>query len=499
MIGLIQLDAVSPPLVDRLVADGRMPTLAALRERGTHVPLATTEPFLAASAYPTVYSGIEPGAHGMYYGLQWDAAEQRVRHRLDFELPDAVWERVARAGRRSLVVDPYEMRVPSGTFAGVYAAGWQFWNHLGLERAYRPGGTDRNLERRFGPSRRAEEVFGRPEARSLLALRDRLLPSAARVADAVETLLPETRPDLVWATFLGTHLGGHQFLDPSAASGAGPAERAVLDNALAELYEEADRATGRIVAALPEDADVVVLSALGMGPNGSRSDMLGELVAAVLGERRNGRRASVPLWRLRTSVPPRARALAASAIGPRLTAELTARAAVAGVDWSTTRVFVLPSDHHGHLRVNLRGRERDGIVAPADMRPLLEEVAAGLRTFRDEDGAPSVDAVELMDDLVGADAPERARLPDAIVRWPARPSAGVRAVESPVHGRVERFGGGNGRSGGHTDEGWALLVPRGARVREPSRPARLADVAATVSAVLGVDAGDLRGEPLLAR
>jgi predicted AlkP superfamily phosphohydrolase/phosphomutase len=187
----------------------------------------------------------------------------------------------------------------------------------------------------------------------------------------------------------------------------------------------------------------------------------------------------------------------AKAIGPRLTAALTARASFAGVDWSRTRVFALPSDHHGQLRVNLRGRERDGIVDPADARPLLEEVARGLSTFRDDDGSPTVEAVEFMDDLVGVDAPERDRLPDAIVRWAPRAATPLRWVESPELGRVERVGAGNGRSGAHTGEAWALLVPHRARLREPSRPPRLVDVAATVFALSRVDGPESGGEPLL--
>lgn len=499
MIALLQIDAVDPALVDRLVAEGRMPVLAALLERGTRVPLETTEHYMPAAAYATVYSGLEPGEHAMYYGLQWSAAEQRVRHRLTFEAPDSLWERLARAGQSSLVVDAYEthrQHIVNGTTVG----GWQFWNHLGLEPLSAPADARKRLERRFGRARRAEEVFGRTHASTLLALRRRLLPAAERVADAVEFFLGERSYDLVWATFLATHLGGHQFWDMSSLDGdrLSPAQRSTLEGALAELYEAADRAIGRIVAALPDDADVIVLSALGMGPNWSRADLMGDLVAAALAEEGDrGRRASVPLWRFRARVPQQARSLVANVIGGRLTGALTARASFAGVDWSRTRVFVLPSDHHGQLRVNVRGREREGIVDPAEIRPLLEQLTRGLLTFRDDDGTPTVEAVELMDDLVGADAPERDRLPDAIVRWAPRAAKPLRWVESPEFGRVERVGAGNGRSGAHTGEAWALLAPARSRVREPSRPARLVDVAATVFALRGVDAPGLRGEPLL--
>jgi hypothetical protein len=58
---------------------------------------------------------------------------------------------------------------------------------------------------------------------------------------------------------------------------------------------------------------------------------------------------------------------------------------------------------------------------------------------------------------------------------------------------------GSGRSGNHSDEGWALLVPRRSRRRPTSGPAQLVDVAATACALLGADAEleVLAGEPLL--
>ncbi len=65
---------------------------------------------------------------------------------------------------------------------------------------------------------------------------------------------------------------------------------------------------------------------------------------------------------------------------------------------------------------------------------------------------------------------------------------------------MSRRGAGSGRSGNHTaGDAWAVLAPDAARHREPSRPARLVDVAATVCELTGADAAGLPGEPLLAR
>ena len=95
--------------------------------------------------------------------------------------------------------------------------------------------------------------------RELLALREKLIAAPGRVADAAVDLLGRERYDLAWLTFSAAHLAGHQFWDLSqlAAEPEGR-ERELLTGALADVYEAVDGAFGRVLAALPGDADVIV-------------------------------------------------------------------------------------------------------------------------------------------------------------------------------------------------------------------------------------------------
>jgi predicted AlkP superfamily phosphohydrolase/phosphomutase len=155
------------------------------------------------------------------------------------------------------------------------------------------------------------------------------------------------------------------------------------------------------------------------------------------------------------------------------------------------RAFALPSDHSGYVRLNVRGRERLGAVDPADVEAVAAELEAGLLTFRDPDGAPSVRRVDRLEAHGGgAD-----RLPDLLVRWSDHPSARLPWLESPRFGRVGRVGVGVGRTGGHELGGWALLVPGRSRPREG--PADIVDVAATALAHAGGSPDELPGRPLL--
>lgn len=482
-----------------MIADGRLPALASLVGRGEWRRLQTPAGHYTGSTHPTLYSGVNLGAHSQYYLLQWSPEEQRIRFRRSFESPEPVWERLARAGRRTLAIDPYEGLQPRGD-AGVILSGVQFYNFLGLERWAAPHGAARRIEGLTGRSPYADEVFGEPWLPALLSLRRRLIQSPRRLGDAAVGLLGEGRFDLVWLTFLSSHIGGHQFWDLSQVDEAtrDAPTRTLLRSTLADIYAAVDREVHRILHALPKDADLIVLSPLGMEANTSRADFLGQMLTAVLeGDVPRERAATVSLWRLRAAIPTPARGLITRALGPRLSREVMARTSVAGVDWSRTKAFVVPSDHHGQIRLNIRGREREGIVDPSEVEELTESIVEGLLSFRDADGSPSVSSVERAASIVGADAPKLSLLPDLLVRWGATPSTRLEAVESPRFGRIERTGSGSGRSGGHTTDAWALLVPGRSRIAARDGDEAVVDLTATACALLGGDMTGLSGKPLL--
>ncbi len=499
MICVLQFDSASRERLERLLAAGRLGALASLIERGRRHELATPAVDFAAGSFPTLYSGVELGDHGVVYPFQWAAEQQRVRYASAFEAPPAVWERLTAAGRPTLVIDPYEGRPPS-RHEGLLVSGWGFSDRVVLPRYSRPRAAAAKLERVHGRAPALTEIFGRPRARDLLRLRSGLLEAPRRSAALAEQLLAERRYELAWITLSAGHLAGHQFwdlgqLDPRALDRG---SRRALETALDDVYVAVDEAIGRVLAALPEDADVIVASAVGMAANTSRADLLPEMLARVLDAGPAGREDSPAgaIWRLRAAVPASIRGRLAAALPRRLALELTARLELRGTDWRRTRAFAHPADNQGYVRLNLAGRERDGIVPPERAEALLAEIAAALATFRNADGSAAIESVVRAAELYPGRRAER--LPDLVVRWSADAAASAE-LASERYGTVRRRGAGSGRSGNHTaGDAWALVVASRSEHRETSRPARLVDIAATVCAVTGIEAGDLAGEPLLA-
>ena len=480
-----------------MLRDGRLPALAALRAEGALASLDTSPSLFEAAIYPTLYSGVEVGDHALYSALPWSPDEQRVRSWETVAKPPSVWERLARAGRRALVVDPYQGWAPDEG-DGLWVSGWQFQNRMVLPRWSVPRDALSQSARTLGRPPAAETTFGRLDAGTLLAMRHALVEAPGRAAALVERVLARERFDLLWVTFSGVHLAGHYLWDGSLLpEGIDPAARRTLDGALGDVYAATDAALGRIVAALPPDTDVIVFSPDGMGPNTSRSDLLPGMLAAVLGDHpERAVTAGGALWRWRAAIPPSYRAAIARLLSDDRVRAITAALHTVGTDWRGTRAFALPGDCHGFVRVNLRGRERDGIVPAAEASSLLETIAAGLATFHDPDGAPSVAAVERL-------PPDVARgrhahlLPDLVVRWGERPSARLDRVTSARFGRVARSGVGPGLSGNHTEGAWTLVVPRRGRPAAAAAAPRLIDLAATACAHADVAATDLAGAPLL--
>ena len=503
MIAVLQFDAASGALLEHLGAEGRLPNLEALRARGSSLALNGPAEHFPASAYQDLYRGVEVGDHGLFYPFQWSAARQSVRLAGELDAAPAIWERLARAGRSTLAIDPYECHAPHGS-EGVLVCGFGMRERVVLERWSRPVGGDRELRRRHGRPPDVTEVFGAQRPAELLRLRERFLAAPARVADAALELLSERRFDLVWLTFAAPHLAGHRLWEVPPYLGAddlGAGDRARLDRALGDVYAEVDAQLGRVARALPDDADLIVCSVLGMDVNTSRADMLPGMLAAVLGGDRGGDRVdsdSGAMWRLRAALSGRLRGAVAAAMPDRMALELTARMELRGVDWEATRAFAHPADNQGYVRLNLKGREREGIVEEAEAEELLARIAAGLADFRDPDGEPAVVAVDPVAGRWSGDA--AGRLPDLVVRWRPTSSVATPALHSPRFGTVHRQGYGSGRTGNHTDgDAWAILVPGAARLRDPGRPARITDIAATVAALTDADSDGLSGEPLLER
>jgi predicted AlkP superfamily phosphohydrolase/phosphomutase len=129
-----------------------------------------------------------------------------------------------------------------------------------------------------------------------------------------------------------------------------------------------------------------------------------------------------------------------------------------GYNWEKTKAFALLSDTNGWIRINLKGREAQGIVESNEYESVLEEISLALQTFVDEDTRePIVKKVIRPSQFFSGN--KLHRLPDLIVQWFDSPSSMHKAIISPQFGRIEWPTPGKnpeGRSGNHSPEGFMI-------------------------------------------
>jgi predicted AlkP superfamily phosphohydrolase/phosphomutase len=323
--------------------------------------------------------------------------------------------------------------------------------------------------------------------------------------------------DFFMVVFGESHPAGHYLwhlhdpLHPAHPSGG--AGR--MGHALREVYGAIDRAIGEIVSALDEHTTVLVLSVDGMGPNHSGSLLLEEMLKqrgllATAGDRRAPGSATVPpgadgsrgdlVKRLRNLVPgPLRLAISRHLLSHDLKQRLAMRWLTADTVWAETRAFLINNANEGYIRVNLKGREPEGIVAPGiEYERLCDALVAAVRELiAPGTGRPAARAVWRADAVYPG--PCRDRLPDVIASWDPEarlttevfgPTCGLLKAAAPWE-VVPHY------TGNH--EPAAFLIARG-----PGLPAEavltgahVLDLAPTVLAHFGLDpTPSMDGRPL---
>lgn len=119
---LVGIDAACAEVVDPLIESGTIPTLAELFEDGIRGPIRSQIPPWTASAWPSIYTGVNPGKHGVYGFLTYEGYDWDVVTYGDVaEL--SLWEILAEHGKSSVVVN-VPVTAPPAPFDGALIPGY---------------------------------------------------------------------------------------------------------------------------------------------------------------------------------------------------------------------------------------------------------------------------------------------------------------------------------------------------------------------------------------
>jgi predicted AlkP superfamily phosphohydrolase/phosphomutase len=498
---LLGMDATEITLVEAMLADGELPHLAALRERGLHGEVRTRPEGFLSMVWPTFFTGQALGAHGWYFNKLWNAERQRLQYASHEWSPlDPFYRHLDPSYRIALLDIPF-MTAPRNGFDGAFLNGWQAHDDFG--QATIPPSLWRELRQRFGAPAMKPELFGAQTVETLLAQRKEGLESLEQFGEVCRHLLRQERWDLLVAVFGGAHRATHYLwsLEEVDTTGADSETLRLLRDAPRALYRAWDEALGRLVADAPADARILVFGLHGMGPNKGWAEHFAAMVSHIHGRGRVEAPKQGLVYRLKKALPWTLVRQVTRRLPSSVNHALVPLWSRRMLDWSSTRFFPLPLDLNGYLRINLRGREAEGIVEPGpEYEALLDALVEDFMSLRDlATDRPIVRAVDRVVDLVGADAPSRDMLPDLIVRW-----ADVRAYGSP--GVRSRYGEirwdastrlPSGRSGNHTPRGWYAAAGPGIPVGSDAEVRDTVDLMPTVFRWLGAEpAPTFEGEPI---
>jgi predicted AlkP superfamily phosphohydrolase/phosphomutase len=456
---------------------------------------------LHTSTWPTFATGVLPGRHGVYYPYQPKPGHQLAQHVGPDQYGAPTFWQLADAQRRRCLVYDIPETFPEPGFGGRAIFEWGTWAWYGKPSA-QPATLLRDLKRRFGtyPLTLEAKRLGlrTPDA---TAVEERLLRSVEYKGATAQWLLEREGWDLAVLGFCEPHPAGH-YLWPAEADAVDRAD-AALFQPLFNVYAAIDRALGALYDRVQEDTVVIVVSGDGVRPNRCGWHLLPMVLERLgyicpkIGGSTGYHLSSTPslLGRVKGLLPPTSKRWIINRLPWRLRDRLGAQIQSAAIDWSHTRAFTLPTDLEGCIRINLKGREPQGIVEPgAQYTDLCEEIRVRLEELTNPaNGARAVREVWIRDEVFPGNRQEH--LPDLMVTWNDALPFG--ALASSRIGIVEGVSP-DPRPGTHSPEGF-LLATGGGIPRGHQGDGHLLDVAPTVLRLLGLEPpADMHAHPLTA-
>ncbi len=489
---LLGMDGANPDLLLRWTENGALPTLKALRSRGVTCRLESPPGCGDDGAWATTYTGVSPATHGRFYYRRLQPGTYALPSFSDSDLRhEPIWNTLARAGKRVAVIDVPKSPVPS-TLNGVYLGDWLVHGRDHAAPVAFPEDFARDTIDRFGPAPESLCRFSQPslDAAGYNAMLERLRISTGMKRDLCLSLLDQEPWDLIFAVFKEAHCAGHHgwHLHDHSHPDHAPDIAAVTGDPLLRAYQAIDGAIGNLIARAGPDTTVIVFSALGMGPNNGMAKLLPEILERLSPTGR------APGASIRRILKPIAASLIRRA-GARSRNWWRQVAGTVGTSYRTgqSAFAIEPSEHVSGIRLNLAGREANGLIEPgADADRFCKQLTRDLLDIVDpETGEHLVESVVPIGELY--DGPLLSHLPDLVVFWNLSRRANS-AASSKIG--VVAASASTPRTGAHVPGGMLIAAGGGLAKGElmPTRP--LVDLAATIGALLEVELSGCEGTPI---
>lgn len=390
---ILGIDGATFDLVLPWVKGGYLPNLARLMEKGVHSTLDSTLPPVTSPAWPTFMTGCNPGKHGVFDFIQPSGADFSLVNATKIKQP-TLWQRLSQAGYRVGVLN-VPVTYPPQSINGFMVSG--ILSPKGGQICF-PTNLIERYSAELGEYRVAPNIQYKTGTESeYIADIYNLIHSHGRWA---LQLMSNEPWDVLMVHFIALDIMMHalwRFMDHNHARyEAGPFEHAIRDG-----YMLVDDYIGRMLAIIPDDASVIVMSDHGFGPLSNIVNLNVYLMKKGLLKLKQDPITRVKAAAFRRGLTP---AGAYSLIEKAGLQNLATRVSkdtrnqvvskflsFDSVDWSQTVAYSM--GHVGQIYLNLAGREPQGIVQPHEYEQRRQEVVDALVELRDQNGRTLISQV----------------------------------------------------------------------------------------------------------
>lgn len=502
---VIGLDGATFDLMRPWLAEGKLPAIARLMREGAAGEMASVPNMNSGAAWATFATGLNPGKHGVYWLVEYkpNSYELQPTNALSRH-GETIWARLSRRGKRVAVLN-VPITWPAEPVNGILVAGWDCPGVRSRGFTYPPEFAQELLRACDGEFI-ITAAYEAPEAtlNGDMALGIRTIHKQTEShLKAARYVLSQGPWDLFIVIFTATDIAHHllwKTFDPNHPD-YDPQEAARYGGAIYDIYRQLDDAIAELVQYADEHTTVIVMSDHGAGLKAGAVHSINRwLESQGLLKRRKaegGRRkpealrspssALRPLWRLLADAIWASRRVLSEAQRERIKGWLPALRGLrskaemhlysAQIDWSRTLAY--GNDADDFIRINLKGREPQGIVAPEDYETLRDHIIERLYTWRDpKSGRPLVEKVWKREEIYFGPYVDKAD--DILIRWADFVPQGL---DDGGLERPRQFF--DQISGGHKPNG--ILIMRGPGIRPGAtiEGAELIDMPPTILHLLG--------------
>ena len=525
-IVVIGSDSADFYLIQKWVNEGHLPAMASLISRGSWGKLNSTADISSGTVWPSFFTGASPAKHR---GLGRSRLKLGTYRVIDTPYANLVkskpfWLQLSRTGRRVAILD-VPKTYPIEGLNGIQLVAWGAHAPSWHPDSWPPE-LIKEVTSRFGSYPAPDDDEFIPKGyRQLKDFYEALISGIKKKGIVSRHFLDREAWDFFITVFAEPHCVGHNYwhlMDENHPAYDSEIAK-TLNNSIFNVYSLIDSEIAKLVDATP-GATFLIVSPEGMGPNYTGSYLLPEILRRLgtVVESQEASSGSVlskglknPANRLRKLTPAGRwgthairnlksklplNVVKAIELGKKLVPKQAWHAwkcylMSLGNDWKWSRAFCFPSDFNGAIRINLKGREPEGVVEPGEeyeslCEELIHEFSQLINIDTGKKAASEVLRVNQVHkgEYIG-------ELPDIVVKWAG--DAPIRGLYSPRIGTVTGENH-HERPGAHRPYGFLIAAGKHIAQGRAVEGASIMDIAPTILYLMGEPVPqDMDGKVLL--